>query len=289
LDPICSQSSVEVPRLLLHDEEEHVLVLSDLGHLPNLSDVFSVLGGYVPTASPAPTTVSDLTLQQPLSYYITIGERIRLFFARLHSSNTLAQVIGSPDRGEKFLHSHKTKEVVHEFAIKPIKALLGSFQDILDATESQILYQHIEDDFLRQTLGDELTLALGDCWTGAILVGADENNPIVGVIDWEFASIGRGVNRDMSQLMAHLHLFGIVAEWRKEEILLQRITALIRSIGTAYREQSIKEGAKWIPGPTAPLDTLQATALRSAFLAHGSELINSAFWKVWVCDNKICG
>jgi hypothetical protein len=182
-DSVCTQSSVAVPKLLFHDEEEHVLVLSDLGNLPNLSDVFSTLGGYVPTVSPPPTSVSDVTLQRPLFYYVAISDKIGSFFARLHSSATLAQVVDSPDRGGKFLHNSKTREVVHEFAIKPIKALLDSFPDILDAAQFKVLYQRIEDDFLRETLGDEPTLALGDCWTGAILVGIDEENLTVGVID----------------------------------------------------------------------------------------------------------
>jgi hypothetical protein len=289
LDSICAQSSVSVPKILLHDDEEHVLVLSDLGQLPNLSDVFSALGGYIPMASAAPTTVSDLAVQRPLSFYVTIGQKIGSFFARLHSSTTLAQVVGSPDRGEKFLYSPKTKEVVHEFAIKPVKALLDSFPDILDATRSKILHRRIEDDFLRQTLGEELALALGDCWTGAILVDVSEHNPTVGVIDWEFAGIGRASNGDMSQLMAHLHLFQVAAEWRREEILLQQITALMESLTKAYREQSIKEGAKWIPEPATALSTLQATVMRSAFLAHGAEMINSTFWKVWMCEDKLCG
>jgi hypothetical protein len=278
-----------VPKILLHDDEEHVLVLSDLGQLPNLSDVFSALGGYIPMGSAAPGAVSSLALQRPLSFYMTIGQKIGSFFARLHSSTALAQVIGSPDRGEKFLYNPKTKEVVYEFAIKPVEVLLASFPDILDATTSRILYQRIEDDFLRQTLAEELALALGDCWTGAILVDVNENNPTVGVIDWEFAGLGRASNGDMSQLTAHLHLFQIAAEWRREEILLQGITALIESLANAYREQSIKEGAKWIPDPATPLSPLQATVMRSAFLAHGSEMISNTFWKVWLCEDKTCG
>ena len=126
-------------------------------------------------------------------------------------------------------------------------------------------------------------------WTGAILAGTEENDPITGVIDWEFACLGRGVNGDMSQLMAHLHLFKLAAEGRGEELLLQGITSLIQSITSTYHEQSIKEAAKWMPGPVTPLNTLQATVMRSAFLAHGAEIVNCAFWKAWPCDDKGCG
>jgi aminoglycoside phosphotransferase (APT) family kinase protein len=51
---------------------------------------------------------------------------------------------------------------------------------------------------------NEKAMVLGDCWTGAILVGIIEDNPTVGVIDWEFASIGRGVDGDMAQFLAHI-------------------------------------------------------------------------------------
>ena len=38
-------SCVSVPAVLHHDTKAHVLVLADLGQLPNLSDVFGDLGG----------------------------------------------------------------------------------------------------------------------------------------------------------------------------------------------------------------------------------------------------
>jgi hypothetical protein len=289
LDSICTQSSVVVPKLLLHDEAEHVLVLSDLGKLPDLSDVFSRLGGYVPMALPAPSAISDVVLQRPLPYYVTIGEKIGSFLARLHSSTTLTKVVHSPGRGENFLQNPEAKDVVHAFAIKPIKALLDLFPNILYNARSEVLFRWIEDDFLRQTQGDELALALGDCWTGAILVGMDENDPAVGAIDWEFACLGRGVNGDISQLLGHLNLFKIVAEYRKEEVLLQRVAALTESLVGTYRRQSIRESAIWMPTPAAHLSAFQAKVMRSAFLACGSEMINSAFWKVWACDDEACG
>jgi hypothetical protein len=87
----------------------------------------------------------------------------------------------------------------------------------------------------------------------------------------------------------HLTLFKIIAQWRQEEILLHRATALMHSISNSYRRQSIKGVAKWMPAPAMPLSTFQATVMRSAFLAHGSEIINSPFWKVWVCEDKACG
>lgn len=289
LYPICKHSCVAVPKLLLHNEQEHVLVLSDLGRLPNLSDMFGALGGHVPQASLVPISVTEATSQKPLSCYTVIGERLGSFFARLHSSAWVAQILDSPNRGQNFLVNPEIKHVIHQFSIKPIRARLDSFPDILDATRAKVLYGRIEDDFLRQTPDDELVLALGDCWTGAVLVGMDENSPIVGVIDWEFACLGRGVNGDISQLLGHLHLYKIVAEWRQDEVLLQRIKTLINSIADTYRAHSIQEGSKWIPPPAARLNNFQATVTRSAFLAHGSEMISSAFWKVWVCDDKACG
>jgi hypothetical protein len=44
-----------------------------------------------------------------------------------------------------------------------------------------------------------------------------------------------------------------------------------------------------MPGPAGPLSKFQATVIRSAFLAYAGEIINTALWKVWVCNDEACG
>src|ERR1700761_1922475 len=53
LHQILVDSGVLVPTLLHHDPANHVLILSDLGPLPDLSQVFTDLGGFTPGSSSA--------------------------------------------------------------------------------------------------------------------------------------------------------------------------------------------------------------------------------------------
>lgn len=62
---------------------------------------------------------------------------------------------------------------VHEFAIKPIKALLDSFPAILDNVTSEVLLRRVEDDFLRR-----------GTWR---------------LLDWEFACLALDVNGDFKR------------------------------------------------------------------------------------------
>src|ERR1700761_8028982 len=49
-------SGVTVPTLLHHDPDKHILILSDLGRLPDLSQLFTDLGGFTPGYSKPVTT-----------------------------------------------------------------------------------------------------------------------------------------------------------------------------------------------------------------------------------------
>ena len=275
-----------VPTLLLHDGTDHVLVMSDLGKWPNLSDLFSKLGGYLEGVVP-PESSLHLGSSLSRSYYTTIGSKIGAFFALLHSPATLAQILNSPSRGRHYLDNLGTKETVLKYSIKPVAFRLASFPSVLDASRAQYLYQHIEAEWLREPSADELVLAFGDCWPGGILVSPDPQDPAVGIVDWEFAHLGRGVNGDVSQLLAHFHLFHLAARWHQDEASSSASQILASSISRAYRRQSMAAGAPWTL--FRPDSTSRAEKVRSALLAHGVEMVNVAFWKEWRCDDKRCG
>lgn len=98
-------SSVKVPTLLYHDVDGHVLVMSDLGSLPNLSEVFSDLGGYSPAIVPPELkrhSQSDIITDSPM-FFDTIGTRFGSFFARLRSPKSLLALLDDKERGSDFL------------------------------------------------------------------------------------------------------------------------------------------------------------------------------------------
>jgi hypothetical protein len=211
--------------------------VSDIGPLPNLSEIFSSLGGYTPLALPASVSAPEYALSTPLGYYTIIGRKIGSFFAQLHSLSSLSCIINSPHHGTEFLSNPTMRDIVLDQAIRPLKAQLELFPQILSTSEAKTLYQRVEDNFVRSPPMNERAVVLGDCWTGAILVGTTEDDPLVGVIDWEFASIGRGVDGDMAQLLAHLQLFQLTASWHGQSNQRQALELLTGELTTAYRRQ----------------------------------------------------
>jgi hypothetical protein len=286
-----------VPVLLHHDLEEHVLIISDLGSLPDLSECFGNLctislihkSSDNPPASPAPRN----RLIAPAEGSV-IGEKVGMFFAGLHQPENVDMIRAPPYNDAHFLSHDGMLDTILNSAIKPVKEQLGLFPHLFSEHQISSGYQRIEDNFTRKTENDEKVIALGDCWTGALLV-ALENEPDaaqVGIIDWEFASIGRGVNGDVAQLLAHLHLLQIAAVWRRETGSQVAIDTILQSLTAAYRRRSQALGAPWLaqsaslaPDPYS----LTTRVMRSAFLAHGAEMVNNAFWKEWACDSELCG
>ena len=198
-----------------------------------------------------------------------------------------------PYNDSHFLKHEGMLHLVLEVAIRPVKEQLLLFPQLFPENDVLTVYQRIEDNFTRETEDDEKVIALGDCWTGAVLVGAREPllEPQVGIIDWEFASIGRGVNGDMAQLLAHLHLFLIAAAWQKRADSLAAINAILQGLTVEYRRRSHALNAPWLPKPTSSVpepQSLTARLMRSAFLAHGAEMINTALCKEWPCGSKCC-
>lgn len=198
-----------------------------------------------------------------------------------------------PYNDTHFLRHDGMLDVLLEAAIRPVRGQLNLFPHLLPQSAIATVYQWVEENFKRKTEEDEKVVALGDCWTGALLVGLGDSPAAsqVAVIDWEFACIGRGVNGDMAQLLAHLCLFRIAATWQEKTDSRAAIDAIIQGLTAEYRRRSHALGHPWLaesvslaPEP----DSLTARLMRSAFLAHGAEIINNAVWKDWVCDSELC-
>ena len=305
LQEIPVESQVIVPELLYHDADASVLIMSDLGELPNLTDIFSDLGGYIADASITDyqhTHLFNMTAG-PSSVFHVSGVRLGTFFAHLHSTITYSKVHARfPD--VPFVNE-EIHSVVLRGGIKPIENLLLKFPDLVSSKEAKQLTQILVTDFLRDPLPEEPSFVLGDCWPAAFLISSspttspDYQTPSlkVGVIDWEFSGYGRGPHGDMAQLLAHLDLLRIVAAQdatkfaKQGEAVETLLTSLVSSykstrsrISPEVRDESNLARSERRPSPTE----LRAIVLRSAFLSYAAELINCAFRKEWVCVMPEC-
>ena len=84
-------------------------------------------------------------------------------------------------------------EVVFSAAVEPVLGILKEYQ----IPDAQLLYDFGASDFKESKLEEQGQIfCMGDLWTGSILVGHDGK---VGVIDWEFATVG-STSQDMGQL-----------------------------------------------------------------------------------------
>jgi hypothetical protein len=304
LQHISDSSSVSVPAVLYHDRDAYVLVLSDFGRLPNLSDVFGDLGGHTfGIETPKfyhdliPAKTQNLTTDQT-AFFRNVGSRLGQFFSCLHRPESCAKALAQYPPNH--FRIPEIRDAVLELAITPVGNQIQLFPDLASREEARTFAQWLVEDFKRETLGDERSFILGDSWTGAVLTSSRliPNNPTaytVGVIDWEFAGIGRGVHGDMSQFLAHLELLRISAQQNSVFLgHLQAVEIMIDSLTSAYSRASGTEKDHSYPRDKIqtlrPRDSscLAAKKMRSAFLSHGAEMINVAFWKEWVCVSSDC-
>lgn len=286
--------NILIPRLLWHDANRHVLLMTDLGTLPDLSSVFSDLGGSI--LGDRILASSAIHSYNKGNFFQDFGECLGSFFAALHSPQILKEV-RSVLRSDSELTNTSAREVIVDGAITPVRGHLNRFPDLIRPEEADQLLAALIDDFWRSNEASEESLVLGDCWTGAILApppphdGAiDPECPIeVGVIDWEFASIGRGVHGDMAQFLAHLELLSISASQSRDfENHGVAVRSLIQSIISSYRATSTHPTSRPDDEHNPSSQSLRTKVIRSALLSHGAEIINNVFWKRWRCVDASC-
>ena len=254
-----------VPRLLYHDPHAQVLIMSDLDDLCNLTDCLAF-------------AQSTISLDSPSAY--ALGSRLGKFFADLHSRQTFEKVFakGIP---RITVCDCDSRRFIYEATVLPVLTYLEDFH-ISDASE---LYRRVYSDFVRPDEPSERSFVLGDSWPGAILVGRLPGEDLVtGVIDWEFASEGRGITGDIAQLLAHIHLHLLAAPAKSS--LHAAIKALIFSLTTSYRKQARKNGSDWTVDLGTKGPTPATRAMRSAFILHGREMIINSVEREWPCS---CG
>ncbi|KAI9884337.1 MAG: hypothetical protein M1823_003876 [Watsoniomyces obsoletus] len=233
------------------------------------------------------TQLLDQNIPEPLfsfSFCQHLGSTLGNFFADLHSPRTL-NILG-PEEISKF-HNPDKRDFILKEAVAPIEGILKTY-GVPDAAE---LCQSIKADFERETSDQEKAFVLGDLWPGGILLGNDvsKRKSPPGVVDWEFAGLGRGVDGDMAQFNANLHLLLMASPSRSP--LRSTIEGLIKSINDSYRARARNNGSTFLipstehlhgntPSPPSPGT---ARIMRSAFLEHGREMVSAAVLGNWKC------
>ena len=282
---LCNESSVRVPQCLHHDSNAHVLVMSDLGALPDLSQIFADLGGQIeypelgPGIADANKQVTPATMVDVMPFE-QLGAKLGKFFAGLHSKETRRTVLARHPRRE--FENPQMRAIVLTHAIEPVLGYLKIFPDLISDEEAEHLFSLVIDDFERNEPVEELSFVLGDCWTSAVLSNIHDQT---GVIDWEFASFGRGPHGDMAQLLVHLELLRITAgqdDGKHFPNHLRNITMLLKGLTSAYVD-TISSLSSIDNHPD-----MEATISRSTRLTYGAEIINCAFRKTWRCVAPSC-
>lgn len=226
-----------------------MLILNDLGELINILD-------FLKACARNPNIVT-------LDQVAEIGRTIGKVFAAVHSPETVAKIKAVPQVMTRLTHSF-TDDIVMKAAVEPIRERVGTFSN------AEKLYARVVEDFTMPKYSYQESLVLGDFTHGTILMqppsaGSDLTPTVV---DWEFAKInGRGVNGDMSQFLANVHLELLaVAE---DTLLHGLLSCFISALCTSYRD-----GAGLIYQKLPDDGNLQL--LRSSFIMHGREIINQA-------------
>lgn len=278
---------IKAPQVLKHDVEEHVLAITDLGNLPNLQELFFELGGYTNFRGPPRTFPTQLTgSASERAFFSAVGSRLGEFFALLHSPETLQLVASTPDLGLDYLANPDIETAVVKITAQAREDQLMQFPDLLNPDHER-LFQAIREDQARPLADDEKSLVLGDCWPAAVLVGSETqtSEPEIGIIDWEFAKIGRGLHGDIAQLLAHFELFRIAAEHQGKSAYVGIIDTMVQHLMESYARESARLQAQWTQDQQR---YMYYTVLRSSLLSQACEMVNCAFWKVWHCEDRAC-
>ncbi|GAB1311521.1 hypothetical protein MFIFM68171_01731 [Madurella fahalii] len=288
-----ADEAVRIPRLIAHDATSNILMLEDLGDdLVTLWDLFT---------DPAATAQNSAPARPLRDRCATMGVRLGRFFRHLHSAAAFTRAAASlSEQGRAALDSALTRDVVRDAAVRPLLARLrqwaglGKEEDGEDGERAaQRLYARVEADFERGDRGEaydgEACLSMGDFHPGSVLVSpgpaAAGGRETVAVIDWEFATArnGRGVNGDMAQFLAHLHV--LMLSLPRGGAARKAVEEFVREMCRAYAGQEGSGGGDVVVVvPRQGLYERERSALgilRSALILFGRETINQAVERTW--------
>jgi hypothetical protein len=268
--------NVKVPELLHYDENAHVLILEDLGEVMSLASWIASFDSLLPSNHSSSET-SLVNLADDL------GRRIGVFFGRLHSPSTLRDAAFKGDDNwnvEDSLANNFGFEVVLDCAINPIKSKLAKYVPQVSKARkvsktADELWSIVLDNFTRSVSSEEQSFVLGDFYPGSVLLPQNvQVGSQIGVIDWEFSGLGRGLHGDLAQCLAHLSL----ALFRCESTTSARYTAvkaLIHGILSAYVNESRKDGGLLCTRTKSNQELMKT--FRSAVITYAGEMLNMEY------------
>jgi hypothetical protein len=162
------------------------------------------------------------------------------------------------------------------------------------------LFSRAVADFNRDAADEERALVHGDTYPHAFLVAPtlqEDGLPLsIGFIDWESARTGRGVSGDFAPAAAYFALMETAAAYRSETMAcaasksaLACIRKFLSTLISQYRAMSRQEGALWAKAGavSSPADP-RGFIVRSAMIAHGTEIIRRALTMRWICGRAKC-
>lgn len=228
------------------DQEASILVLSDLGDLFNIVDFL--------------TTCADTDTNA--QHASDIGTAVGSIMALIHSK-AVNQKIRQDPAATELLTQRLTSDLVYQLAVEPV------LQRVHTAQDPQRLYDRVIANYRASNDTYPHALSFGDFHPGSILLPRDvtELTPIL--VDWEFAQVnGRGVNGDIAQFLASMHLELI--KHQDNASVYTRLRTFVLSLCTAYQKSS---------GLTLERNSsnVGVCLMRSAFILHGREMVNLAF------------
>ena len=154
--------TIFVPRLLKHDDANHVLIIQDLGNHPT-ADVW--------------LRTPDL----PREVLTNTGSVLGSFLADFHLS--------TPEDIQFLSRQFENEDmsnVVFATAVEPIKAILEKFH-FPDSTK---IYEAVVQEYNKfQKRESNKIFSMGDLWPASILVNQSPDKVELGLIDWEFACV----------------------------------------------------------------------------------------------------
>ncbi|KAF3940444.1 hypothetical protein ABW19_dt0204749 [Dactylella cylindrospora] len=268
--------AVKVPEVLYHDVNDHVLCISDLGEVVTLSEV-----------------IKQHYDSRTLEVWRKIGRNIGAFLGELHSPAVRRSV---RDEDVKVFNSGGQRELVRDAAVTPILQILKELKrtavegDSIHDLDVEAISIAVESEFDRCPSKEEECFVIGDFWTGGILLYPSPpegtvDEKLTGIIDFEFANVGKGVGGDFGQLMADLALL----QMSGEDIRAPWAVAageVIRGLGEGYRCSSLERGSRWMRNGDGRKTALNARILRSGYLILGREMVNMSVCFEWDC--KCC-
>ncbi|KAH8833339.1 kinase-like domain-containing protein [Flagelloscypha sp. PMI_526] len=202
-------TEVRVPKVLYHDEEKHVLAITDLG-----LDLLTIDKWLL--------SVTDEELVD------NVAKNLGMFMATVNTipaTNAELDSLDNPD----------SRTLIQREVVDKTGSYLRRFN--VPEDKATLLSTLIAEDFGVRT---QEVFSVGDFWVGSVLVNPTGTN--IAVVDWEFAGRGRAL-QDMAQFCAYFNM-GADSPNRMSQFVIALNTAYGERSGGIYDSETIRSA--WI-------------------------------------------